>query len=127
MKKFELDKSFQPPALVISVTVGNPVEASGSVTLKGEIDTGADLTVILLSLIEKLDLYPIGHLPVKSYDQKITLYKAYSVNLEILDQSYEEVWTIAVPRKDVLIGRDILQNFVLTYNGKKKFFKMKDP
>ena len=34
---------------------------------------------------------------------------------------------VAVERDDMLLGRDVLQNFILTLNGKTEVFDLVDP
>lgn len=56
------DTSFDPPAIVLPVTVASVVHRRPRLEAPALIDTGADITALPESFVERLKLYPIGRL-----------------------------------------------------------------
>jgi predicted aspartyl protease len=96
-------------------------------TLPGKLDTGADITLIPLSLVEKLQLVPETPVVMAGYDGTETERTAYFVDLEIEGYKLEAIEVVAVPRSHILLGRDVLNRFIITLNGKDLTFEMVDP
>lgn len=62
------DRSFNPPAPVAEVTILHPVVAARRSTLRGKLDTGADVTVIPQRVVTQLRLTPKGRIWTRGYD-----------------------------------------------------------
>ena len=93
------DRNFSPPAPIAQVVITHPVSGTGSGLLQGTLDTGADITVIPETLVSKLGLSAKAYLWARSYDG--TFY-----------------------RGNVLIGRNVLNRFLITLDGIKLRFKL---
>ena len=61
------------------------------------------------------------------YDENETKRWTYVVDLEIAGYTLEAVSVVAAPRDTILLGRDILNHFVITLDGKAQTFEMIDP
>jgi predicted aspartyl protease len=59
------DTNFDPPAIVLSLTVASGIHSRPRIKVSALIDTGADITAVPDSLVEKLKLYPIGRLQLE--------------------------------------------------------------
>jgi predicted aspartyl protease len=121
------DVGFHPPAPFLDVRVFNPVDSSKVVSRRGKLDTGADFCAIPDALIDLLELLPEDTVITRGYNHETKVCDVFRVSLEVAGQQFENIAVIATPREDVLIGRDVLNHFVITLNGKDLTFDMKDP
>jgi predicted aspartyl protease len=118
------DRNFSPPAPVAGVAIIHPVTGISSGLLQGKLDTGADITVIPESLVSKLGLSAKGNLWARSYDGTFSHRPVYYVGLSIDGNELVAVRCIASDRGNVLIGRNVLNRFLITLDGIKLLFKL---
>lgn len=115
---------------------GEPIPTA--VRVRALVDTGASCTCVDPSIIQQLDLTPTGSVPVhtpSSGDSPPTK-NQYDVSLGIPGATEDHLplvlQTIPVVEADllasqgfaVLIGRDILKDCILVYNGQMGFFTL---
>jgi predicted aspartyl protease len=102
---------------MISVEVSH---YSGRTSLEdGKIDTGADGTSIPEYLVKKLDLNPTGEvISVQGVNGDPVPRDTYDVHIKIGNVKFELLQVIALPRDNVLIGRDLINLWHLTLDGK---------
>ena len=121
------NSTLDPPGPMVDVTIQPIGRAEPRCTLPGKLDTGADITVIPPSLVDDLQLIPKMPIVMTSYDGIETERTAYFVDLEIAGHKLESIEVVAAPRGNVLLGRDVLNHFLITLNGKDLTFEMRDP
>ncbi|HKZ82804.1 MAG TPA: aspartyl protease family protein [Anaerolineae bacterium] len=121
------DTSFSPPCPVVDVTLRAASADGPSRVLAGKLDTGADLTVIPPSLVVELQLPPAGTVRLSGYDGSQVERPLYAVDLEIGEDRIEAVLAVAAPRSNILLGRDVLNHFIITLDGKHQQFEVRDP
>ena len=121
------DLSFSPPAPVADVTIAHPVTGARSGVLRGKLDSGADVTVIPERLVGQLRLTPRGRIWTRGYDGTYTQRPVYYVRLRVEGFDLAVVRCIAADRANVLLGRNVLNRFIITLDGKTLTFELKDP
>ncbi len=121
------DATLSPPAPFIDVVVIHPTDDNRSTQLRGKLDTGADLSAIPSSLMIELNLLARGTVTERDYKGETTIHAAYGVSLEIAGVRLDNVKVVATPRASVLLGRNVLNKFIITLDGKALTFEMQDP
>ncbi len=64
MVRYTYNRQVTPPAPFVHVTVRPPIEGPSGVVVPAQLDTGADLSVIPLRLVDELQLVPCGRSPL---------------------------------------------------------------
>jgi predicted aspartyl protease len=121
------DRSFTPPAPVAELIVIHPVRVTNRISLRGKLDTGANVTVIPERLVAQLKLTPKGRIWTRGYDGSYSQRVVYYVRMRIEGFDIAAVRCIATARTNVLLGRNILNRFMITLDGKNLFFELKVP
>ena len=121
------DSLLKPPGPVVPVAVRPTGRASPNQNVLGELDTGSDITVIPESLAMRMRLSPEQSVIMTGYDGTDTKRDTYLVDLEVADCTLKSLKVVAAPRTTILLGRDILNHFIITLDGKAQTFEMIDP
>lgn len=95
------------------------------ITVRALIDTGASSTAISHKIVERLQLIPRGTVKVFTSNKIQETRNEYDVAIEFDSNAYLRVLRVLEANLqdhsiDCLIGRDILQFAVFTYNGPEK-------
>jgi predicted aspartyl protease len=121
------DHSFTPPAPVADVEIAHPTTGLSSGGLRGKLDSGADVTVIPERIVPLLGLTPRGRIWTRGNDGTYSQRWIYYVRLIVEGFSLSSVRCIAADRNNVLLGRNVLNRFIIRLDGKNLIFESKDP
>lgn len=123
---FKYDPAFDPPAPVVAVDVSDP--DTGKMTpCSALIDTGAFMSVVPASLARDLDLKPHSRVKARGVGNQAIDLSTYLVRLIVAGHVIVDLEVAAFDRQTMLLGRDILQHFILTLDGKAGAFTLIDP
>jgi Aspartyl protease len=118
------DLGLDPPAPIAEVTVSDPTKAAAHEPPAGKLDTGADITVIPTWLVTRLGLRPRGRAWTRSFDGSFSPRLVYYPRLSVEGYDLPAVRCVATDRRDVLLGRNVLNRFVIVLNGPELRFEM---
>lgn len=107
-----------PSAPFIDLTVGNYF--GKSFPEKGKLDTGADGTVIPKNLVDKLDLKKGNEQSVTFANGVEIVTSTYFVHITIGETKFELMEVVALDKDCVLVGRDLINLWTLTLDGKNE-------
>ena len=125
MPRYSAD--FDPPAPVLDFTAYCPVDHGRTASVRGELDSGAEISVLPQRLVDELHLMPRRVMIAQSYDGTQSQWATYMVDVEVEGYLVKDVEVIALPRQDAILGRDLLNRFIITLNGKELTFEVIDP
>jgi hypothetical protein len=112
-----------PSALIVPIRI-LPVSQPGKLEVDGKIDTGSAVSLIPDTVRKHLGLLPHGEVNlIGAFDDKSKPYPTYWIEVEI-DQYSFELEVASAPRKQFLIGRDLLNQLILHLEGPKQFFEI---
>ncbi len=115
---------FHPPAPVIPAVISSLEDPTRSITREGKVDCGADITTVPMPIIEALDLTPAREVLAIGFNNTEALRLTYYVNLHLAGYDFSPIEIMSSAGNDFLIGRDILNEWVLVLDGKKGILKI---
>jgi len=126
--KYGYNRLREIPAPIIDIKITNPA-LQKSITRRGKIDTGADLSAIPYNVVEELALEPMGMRYILGYNRTVPSQgrPLYYVDTELAGYIFKSIQVIGAARPDILIGRNILNNLTLVLKGKSNTFEISDP
>lgn len=122
--EYPYSHKFDPPAPIIKITLISPASENRTFSHQAQIDSGADMTTIPQAVIDGLDLMPARDIIAIGYDNTISIRLTYYVNIRIEEFKFFPIEILSSPGKDFLIGRDILNQWTITLDGKNQIFKI---
>ncbi len=111
------DTQFDPPAIVLSVIIAGVVHRRPQIELSALVDTGADITAVPESLVERLKLYPFGRLQLEDVNAVNTPVFTYEANVALAGELAKKMEVVATPYPFVILGRDWLSEYYLLLDG----------
>jgi len=120
------DKTHDPPAPMLSITVSGVVRSRPRVTVPALIDTGSDITAVPAELAEKLRLYEFGRLQIEGVHGVTSPVYTYEARLAHAERTAREIEVILTHLPFVILGRDWLQNYYLCLNGPDQRLQLSD-
>ncbi len=121
------DTSAQPPAPFIEFEVVSPQDSAQRHLVQGLLDTGAEVSVLPVEILTALRIPRASSMSVESWDGSPTLVATYIVTLGIANARLDSIEVVAAPMPYAILGRDVLNHFIITLNGKDLTFELRDP
>jgi len=115
-----------PPAAFVQVQVTNPATGT-SQGLPAKLDTGASMSVIPETIANALALPPRSEARFYAFDGSSSVRHIFHIDLEVEGHRIPFLEVTSSSRKDMLLGRDVLNQFTITFNGKDLTFEITDP
>lgn len=116
------DRTFVPPAPVADVVVAHATKRARKVALRGKLDTGADVTVIPNSVAASLEATAKGWVWIRGFDGTFSRRAVYYLRMTVEGHALPAVRCVAAERRDVLLGRNVLNRFTIVLDGKRSRF-----
>jgi len=105
------------PSPIALINVLNPSGSTNRVKVRAILDIAAGITLIPQSIIDELGSLQYTVISVRSpFDNKTLSTKLYSIIIEVGEQVHE-VEVVGIPRGYAMIGRDILNQYKIIFNG----------
>ncbi len=120
---YDLD-GFGPPAPALTVNVYFNRNNVSEIAL---IDTGSDITTLTNRVVRALGLDPIGEIRVTGATGPSELKPLYCANLDFRGKTYPNHALTLLNASYILIGRDILNEWIITLDGPKLTFRLDLP
>jgi hypothetical protein len=109
-------KRLPVPAIILDLS--DPTGAVTIPSVSAHLDTGADQTVVPLPLIQRLGVQPVGQAVAKGYGGLTATVDVIEVSLFIPNLGVYLLRVLGHSAEPyVLIGRDILNKFRVTFDG----------
>ncbi|MBX2999645.1 MAG: hypothetical protein KF893_14095 [Caldilineaceae bacterium] len=116
------DVTYDPPAPVAEVTVASVVNRRRRRSLPALLDTGSDITAIPYTLLDALQLYPIGQLQLEGVEANTRVVPTYAIQLTIVELSIPRLEVIESGLDFAVVGRDVLNRLYLLLNGPEQTY-----
>jgi predicted aspartyl protease len=118
MIRYLYNRQITPPAPFVHVTVRTSNGSHELSELPGQIDPGADRTVVPWNLVEELGLTEIRRLPMGIVGGQVLSMPTFLVQIEIRQLRPLTIECVADKEEAfILLGRDVLNNFRLLLDG----------
>lgn len=114
---FEYDRTYPGPAFpVVEITLSG--RNDNSVEATAYLDTGADATVIPLSLLQQIDARRLDSAYARNMDGSRYEIVLYSVSIKVGSYPIYGIEAIANDKTpETILGRDALNQLIVTLNG----------
>lgn len=117
------DDSYDPPAPFAEIVLRNIQTGKRSEKLKVLLDTGADISLLPLSAIKKLKIPPTNEsVQLFGFNESQTISEIYNLQIIFLGKRVTGNYC-AVDDTTGILGRDVLNEFCLTFEGKNLEWK----
>lgn len=116
---FPYDSDYTPPAPVLTIRVLAPGKRPKSETIQALVDTGADLTLLPLALLQRINAPFILSHRMRGLLGQSTPVDIYGVTIEIAGHTIKQVRVIAVRdnAEEPILGRNVLNQLVIRADG----------
>ena len=120
MLTFPYETSEFPPAPYIDLQVSALRQSETRTGMRAKLDSGASLTVIPQHLVREWNLVTHEEVRVLAYNDTPTVRPVYYVDLRIGTRWFAYVPVIASERRNILLGRNVLNQLSITHDGPRQ-------
>lgn len=115
----QYDVDFIPPAPTTFAAITHPSEESSIEQIKMQLDSAADMTCVPQHVLSNIPNLSYSSVKVKGYDGSVSTRTTYFVRLSLDGRELGIIEAIPIGGDIGLIGRDVLNDFVITLDGPK--------
>ncbi|WP_420644730.1 aspartyl protease family protein [Candidatus Leptofilum sp.] len=116
--QFEYDRSYLPPAPVVTLTVHGYSDDVQPATIQAMVDSGADGTMLPTAVLTQIEASYVDSVRMSGVTGTVERRDRYRVRLQIGDIVIKGIDAIAIKSENEgLIGRDVLNQLIVTLNG----------
>ena len=117
------NESFDPPAPLAEIILRNIETGKRVKTVSVLLDTGADVSLLPSSAIEKLQIKPSGEkVKLVGFDESENIADAYTLQIIFLGKRLTGDYC-AIDAEIGILGRDVLNQFSIIFDGKSLDWK----
>lgn len=120
----DYDKSQDPPALMLPVTISKAGRTLPRRTAPALLDIGADISAIPKAFLSPLKLHPVGRILFEGVEARQTVVFTYAIRLKIADLVIPRLKVVVTDFDFAVIGRDVLNRFYMLLNGPELTFDL---
>jgi hypothetical protein len=117
MLTFSYNGGELPPAPYLDLEIASPVPGSPAVPTRAKLDSGAAMTVIPDAFIDQFNLAPVDVIDLRGFDGRITTRMVYEIDLIIGSRRFALLPVTSTRRRNVLLGRDVMNQLLITLDG----------
>ncbi len=115
---FDYNAVYDPPAPVIEITLRKSVPARTEVTLSALVDSGADATMIPITALQRIEARYVETRQMRGVVGSLYPVDLFLIAIQIGPYTFPKIHAIAAaPDGEAIIGRDLLNQLVITLNG----------
>ncbi|MBC8228660.1 retroviral-like aspartic protease family protein [bacterium] len=123
---FRYNKSERPSAPYIVLEIAPAGRRRKPTRRRAKLDSGASLTVIPESLIRRWRIRSSGAIRVRAYNGQESVRPIYSVDIIIGSRRFQDIEVTIAPRRNILLGRDIMNKLRITLDGTQERVEIHD-
>ncbi len=116
--QFDYDRSYLPPAPVVTLTADGYSDSAPPATIQALVDSGADGTMLPTAVLTQIQASYVDSVRMSGVTGIVERRDRYRVRLQIGDIVIKGIDAVAVESEaEGLIGRDVLNQPIVTLNG----------
>lgn len=118
------DESFDPAAPIAKIVLRNIETGKRVKDIFVLLDTGADISLLPLSAINQLQIEPSDEsVNLVGFDESVSVSELYRLQIIFLGIRFTGEYYCAMDDKIGILGRDILNEFSIIFDGKNLVWK----
>ncbi len=111
------NETFEPPAPIAEIALRNVITGERIENIVVLLDTGADISLLPLSVVEKLQIEPSGeNVNLIGFDDSRSISKAYFLQVIFLGKRITGEYC-PIDDETGILGRDVLNEFSIVFDG----------
>jgi predicted aspartyl protease len=117
MLTFRYNRGLSPPAPYLDLEIAPFGRRRKPIRRRAKLDSGASMTVIPYSLLNQWQIPFVETVEVRAYNGQVSRRPVYVVNIVIGSRHFQEVRVTVAPRRDILLGRDVMNRLRILLDG----------
>ncbi len=114
---FDYNSLYSPSAPFIEIEIGNFIADIFPFSIKAQVDSGADVTMLPISLLESIGAIYEETRYARDFGDKQHVVDIYQAAVRLFEQTFYLRVIAQEDSVDAIVGRDILNHLVVTLNG----------